>query len=276
MTRSVDNQLLAPGILVIGVAIGVVVLTAGAMGASGNTADDAESLSPAPDEPSFVVALDDEGAGTVTVTYVFDLDDDARETAFEELRDNETAKESFRDRFETRMETIAEDTAALVERDLSVSTAVIDLETVDGTGVAILSVTIENLAASDGTTLTLTEPFASGFEPDRPFYVQVPDEYEITSPDPTPTDQAATSAMWPAQTNLSGFELVAVTEDAAADTTDDEAVMDDSIENDDDGTTDDTADADDDGLGFGILATLGAACVMGLLAVHRRERHREG
>lgn len=195
------------------------------------------------DHEEFTVELDAEGNADVSVSYAFDLDSDDEQAAFEELQDNTTTQEEFVDRFENRMTAVAEDANDETDREMSVGDAEITFETVDDVGVVTLSLQWEHLAAVDGDQLTVTEPFASGFEPDRTFTVTAPDDYEITSATPEPSTSGEASASWEAGASLDGFELVA--EPLAAD----------------DETDDETGETEDDGTGFGVVAAL-----VGLLA----------
>lgn len=283
--RSTTGSIVLLGILILG---GIALAGTAFLGAAD------EQAVHEPDEPAFVVELEGDGDATVTVTYTFDLSEDEREQAFTDLQDSESEREEFREAFENRMGMVASNASAAVDRELSVSGAEIELETIDGTGVVRLSIAWHNLAAVSNGELTLTEPFSSGFEPDRNFYVVVPDGYEVTAVSHEPTASADGSLLWETGTDLTGFELVAaVTE--TDDTTDDTAVDDDET---DDGTDDETADdaatdqtddaddtgddtddvdapesddddADDDGPGFGLLVGL-AGVIGGLLVLARR------
>lgn len=195
------------------------------------------------DHEEFLVELDAEGNADVSVSYAFDLDSDDEQAAFEELQDNTTAQEEFVERFENRMTAVAEDASDETDREMAVGDAEITFETVGDVGVVTLSLHWEHLAAVDGDQLTVTEPFASGFAPDRTFTVTAPEDYEITSATPEPSSSGEAEASWEAGASLDGFELVA--EPLAAD----------------DETDDGGDETEDDGAGFGV-----AAALVGLLA----------
>lgn len=218
-----------------------------------------------PDERSFVVALQADGSAEVTVVTTFDLTDDDRRQAFESLRSSETAQAEYRDRFADRMATVAADTSAATGREMSVSNATVEFATVDDTGVVQSSVTWEGLAAVEDESLVLTEPFASGFEPDRPLSVVAPHDYDIASTTPAPDGQDGRQVTWAAGTDLSGFELTAAPAAAEAAGTDDGEA--DEEMTDGNGTAD-TATADGDGPGFGIVAAL--VGILTVAAVVRR------
>lgn len=254
--------------------IGATVLVAG--GAAADTTDTEQSvtatnstISPADDgESAFLVDLDTNGSADVTVTYTFDLTEDDRQDAFEDLRENDADRETFRERFEDRMTSVAADAAEASEREMSVSNGTIEFETVDNTGVVILSITWHELAAVTDDELIVTEPFASGFEPDRTFYLSFPAEYEATAVTPDADAHGEQYLSWDAGADLSGFEVVVTaTEDGA-----------DEDETTDTETADDTADdevadtADDDGPGFGIIGALAALGGVGYLLNRRLGR----
>ena len=75
-------------------------------------------------------------------------------------------------------------------------------------GIVTLSVTYVGLAAVADDTLTVTEPFASGFEPDRRFVVTAPDGYAVAAATPAADTSGDARVVYDAGTHLSGFELV--------------------------------------------------------------------
>jgi len=198
-----------------------------------------------------------DGSVELTVRYAFDLSEDARAEAFEELRTNDTAREAFRQTFQERMELVANDTAASVDRDVTVDEATVDVETVDSTGVVELSVTVANLAAVDGDRVTLTEPFASNFQPDREFRVVLPDGHEVVSASPEPTGTADGEVYWAAGTSLDGLELLTEPAEPGADGSNDGG----------DGDGDTATTPGGDTPGFGLPAAL--AAFVGLAARRR-------
>jgi hypothetical protein len=207
--------------------------------------------------PAFVVALSDDGTATVTVTYTFDLTDDDRRAAFEELRTNETATRTFEDRFRQRLRLVAADGANATGREMSVTDVSVAFETAADTGVVRLTATWEGLAATDGDRLVVTEPFASGFEPERRFVVLVPDGHAVDSVTPAPDDRADGRLEWAPGTPLDGFEVTAGPAGGTATPTDG------SDGTGDDGDGGDGTTAGGDGSGFdvavGLLALLTAA-----------------
>lgn len=159
-------------------------------------------------DPAFAVAIDAEGNADVHVTYAFELADQDRRAAFQELRDNETATAAFESRFAERMATVAADAAAATGRETSVEGVDVAFRTVENTGVVEVSVDWNGLAAVDGDRLVVTEPFASGFEADRPVHLRGPAGSAVTSATPSPDSADGAWHEWAAGTDLSGFEVV--------------------------------------------------------------------
>lgn len=164
----------------------------------------------------FRIALDADGDAEVSVTYTYDLETTAERDAFESLSANETARERLATRFENRMSGVAADAGNATGRSMSVDDAAIDVESTDEVGVVTLTLRWEKLAAVDGDRLVVTEPFASGFEPDRRFVIAPPEGYAVADASPAPSGDAA--ATWTAGTSLDGFKLTAAPDDGATTT----------------------------------------------------------
>jgi PGF-CTERM protein len=159
-------------------------------------------------ERSVVVELAEDGDAVVTVTSTYDLTSDEEQQAFESLRNDEAARENASQRYAERLQMVAENANDEVDREMRVpaDSADVSLEQRGDVGVVRLSATWENLAAVDGDRLVVTEPFASGYETDRPVVVVAPDGYEITNATPSPDSEGDATATWAAGTSLDGFE----------------------------------------------------------------------
>lgn len=168
-------------------------------------------------EDRLELVVHDDGSAQLTLFLVYDLDDEQDADGFDSIADDEAAQDELRDRFEARMTTVAEDTSARVDRDVSVSGAEIDLERDDGVGTVRLSITVTNLLAVDDGTLVLTEPFSSGFDVDGQFHVVVPDGHAVTDVHPSPTETDDQRLVWGPDVDLTGFELVLTAEDDPTD-----------------------------------------------------------
>lgn len=208
-------------------------------------------------EPAFIVELDSDGSAVVSVRSTFDLTTDAEQAAFRSLETDEDAQQAAANRFLDRMRSVASDAENATVREMRVSGATIDLQrTADnGTGIVTLAVTWEGLAAVQGESVVVTEPFASGFSPDRRFVVQPPEGYTVSDVAPEPTTRSADQLTWRAGTDLTGFS--AEFQPAATPTE----------QSDGDGETTRT----DGQPGFGLMAAIIAVFVaIGAMAASRR------
>lgn len=178
----------------------------------------AATVGDASGEPSeaFQVTVGDDGDADILLQLTFDLTDDSEQAAFEELQADTAATERLRDRFESRMAGIADDSAAAADREMRAENATADLDRVDDTGVATLSVTWRNLAAVEDDQLVVTEPFVSGFQPSQRFVLVGPSEYAVASVTPTPDTQDRNTLMWRAETDLSGFNATFEADDSVS------------------------------------------------------------
>lgn len=202
----------------------------------------------------FRVELDTDGGAEVSVTYAYDLASEDEADAFETISQNETARTALADRFESRMESVAEGSAERTDREMSVTSAAIDLERADNTGLVTLSVRWDGLAAVDDGTATVTEPFASGFSPDRPLTVSAPDGYTVSATTPTASDSDGATATWETGANLDGFEVTAEQAEAEPDDSTDGTLA--------DGEPEDTP-------GFGVAVTVVALVAAAMMARRR-------
>lgn len=170
------------------------------------------------EERSFVVSLNPDGAADIAVTYTFNLTTDSERAAFDELRTNETARQTTQIRFTNRMAAVAQDAENSTGREMSVENPQIDVSKADDgdTGIVVLSLHWNGLAAVDDETLVVTEPFGSGFTPDRTFVIEGPDGYQLDGTTPAADTTQDNRATWDAGTELSGFKA---TFSAASDNT---------------------------------------------------------
>lgn len=209
-----------------------------------------------PDEEQFLVELDAEGNADVSMTFAYDLDSDDERAAFEALRENTTAQTASIERFENRVTAVADDASAATDREMSVRSADIELYRSGDVGGVVLSLQWTNLAALDGDRLTVTEPFASGFDPDRPFAVVLPDGYDIATTTPEPSSVDDSTVTWDAGVTLDDFELAAEADAGTGDA----------------GADDTSPDEDDteDAVGFGVVTAVVSLLSVAALAVRRR------
>lgn len=157
-----------------------------------------------------LVKLQPDGDATVSLTLTYDLAEEDGQTSFAHLEENATA---VSEQFHKRLSRIADRTADETDREMTVSDVSATLSVDNGTGVVRLSSSWSNLAATDGDQLVVNEPFASQFQPDRPFVLATPDNYTVTDTE-IPVDSGGThTAEWDAGADLSGLSVtVAPTE----------------------------------------------------------------
>ena len=248
--------------------VGVTLLIASVAAAGVMEASAAED-----DEPAFVVDLEADGDATVTLVSGYDLDDEDERDAFEELRDDEAAQEELADRFEDRLSAVADEAGAAVDREMTVASGSTEVRTEDDRGIVAVSVEWTALAGVEDDRLTITEPFASGFELDRPLVVVAPEDatLETTTPDPDSSDDDRAS--WDEASDLEGFE-VSYTLDGDDDETDSGDGTADDGEAADDAEEDGDEPAADDALtGFGLVAvSIALAAVIGIGTTLRSRR----
>lgn len=168
----------------------------------------APAVAQEPSEPSFVVTLHEGGDAEVALTLTFDLTTDGERAAFEELRDNETARQASTERFASRLSAVADDAGDRTGREMSVAGGDVRIRTEDGgdQGVVIYTATWTNLAATDGEELTVTEPFASGFQPDRTFRLVGPEGATLEDATPRPATEDGATITYGPGADLDGFE----------------------------------------------------------------------
>ncbi|SNZ15670.1 hypothetical protein SAMN06269185_2554 [Natronoarchaeum philippinense] len=159
-------------------------------------------------EPSMVVEVQDDGDAVVTLVSTYNLTEQAEQDAFESLQNDQSARENATRRYATRLDAVAENANGEVDREMEVPVegASIDLERTGDVGVVRLSATWTNLAAVEDGKLVVSEPFASGYDTDRPFVLVAPGGYELSNATPAPDSQDGASATWDAGTSLDGFE----------------------------------------------------------------------
>lgn len=215
--------------------------------------------------PTLAVDLEDDGSAEVTLRLTYDLGSDSERTAFRDLQDSESQREAVVSRFRERMNRVASAMANETGRETSVSDASIDLSTAnDGTtGLVDLSAEFEGFAAATDGRVTVTQPFAGDYDPDRRLVVTGPEGYEPTAVTPEPSSTDGARLEWSSDADLSGFEVTYTDPDGAASATESDA------DGESDGAS--TEAGDDSGSGgqapgFGVVGALVALVAVGLFA----------
>lgn len=205
-------------------------------------------------ENDYHVRLDDAGDATVTHRVTFDRTNETQERTFQELLTNETAKQEYADRYEADVDALAANASEATGREMSIERVTVVVAEDDDLGVVTVTVSWAGLAAVEDDRLVVTEPFASGYNPDTPVTVTAPRDYEVATATPEPADRTGGSATWDANASLEGFEFVAQPVES-------EGIGDDLVE----------VRSEEDGPGFDPLVGLGALLAIGVLAIRRSE-----
>ncbi|APW99043.1 hypothetical protein CHINAEXTREME_15235 [Halobiforma lacisalsi AJ5] len=158
-----------------------------------------------PDESTVHVAVETTGDATVSLVTVYELSDETERAAFESLENDESAQHELRDRFAERMASVADGVGE--DGATTITDESIDVRTEGERGIVTVSVTWTDFAETDGDTLVVAEPFASGFEADQPLVVAGPDGSTIERVSHEPDEESEHRASWDAGTDLSGFEM---------------------------------------------------------------------
>lgn len=147
----------------------------------------------------------------MSLVVSYDLADDADQQAFDQLREDPS---NLTGNFEQRLSRIADRTATDTVREMTISDVSASVETRDGVGVIRVSAEWSNLASVSGDELTLTEPFASEFQPDRLFVVDPPEGYQLATSSHKPANTDAETVQWTSGSgiDLSGFSTTFATD----------------------------------------------------------------
>lgn len=201
--------------------VGVVLFSVIVTPVAGDLADDQTVTDRADvDGDELRVVTSEDGSATIILVSVYEFSDSAEQAAFESLGNDSETQDELRTRFEDRMQRVAGSVESATSSD--VHSGNVNVYTVgpsgNTVGVVEVQVTWDTLAVADADTITITEPFASGFEADRPVVITAPDGATVTETTPEPTGETDVdrSVAWSAGTDLSGFEVM-MTVDSAGD-----------------------------------------------------------
>lgn len=165
------------------------------------------------DRSAFVVEVAPDGDARVSLALTYELNGGTDEAAFDRIDEN---AENVTAQFTDRLSGVATRTESETGREMTISNVSVDLTTNDGVGIVTLSASWSNLAAVQGDRLVVAEPFASGFQPDRPFVLVAPDGHTIVETTVPADSTERTTAEWSADTDLSGFSATLGPDDGAA------------------------------------------------------------
>lgn len=165
---------------------------------------------PTPTDPAFVVDLEPDGSATVSVRFSFDLETGTERAAFDSIEADDRARVDVVSNFRARMDSVARAAGDETGRPMAITGASMELSRGDDrTGVVTLVVAWDGLAGRMGDQLVVTEPFTSGYAPDRRLLVRAPEGYAIAIAHPAPDDRGRTTASWAVGPRLDGFLVVA-------------------------------------------------------------------
>lgn len=202
-------------------------------------------------EQSLVIDVDETGDAQVTLTTTYDLDTEEEADAFESVQDDEETRTEMLDGFAVDLQSVADAASERTERPMVVTGEDVTTERQEDVGVLRVTVQWTNLAAIEGDRLVVTEPFASGYETDRPLSIVAPDGFSLTDATPAPDDEGDGTATWAAGTELDGFEVSMEAPDGEIEAS--------------------AGDATDDSLpGFGVVSAALAALVGATLVARHR------
>lgn len=160
-----------------------------------------------PTAPSLVVQPQPDGDVELALTLTYDLTTQSERDAFLSLEQDRADQQALLERFASRLRGVADQVSQRTGRTTTVTASEVSTERSGDVGAIHLAVTWTNLAVQRDDSLVLTEPFASGFESERPVTVVAPDGYSIEDASPAPHDRSGSHATWNPGTSLDGFEV---------------------------------------------------------------------
>lgn len=157
-----------------------------------------------PPEPTdhLLVTVESTGAATVSMVSTVDLTDPDVAAGFDELAADPAAIAALESAYADGIATVATETAAAVGRPMSVESMPASFDVDGAVGISTLTVRWTGFAAVTNDGLVIAEPFASGYEADRPVYLDAPTGYTVHADPPAVVDDSI--AVWPAGTDLTG------------------------------------------------------------------------
>lgn len=173
-------------------------VTAGAVAATGTVHGSGDRLA---------VHLAADGDAVVVLRETYDLSVDAERRRFETLRTNDTAREEWVERFRRRVDRAAARAENRTGREMEVTRGVSRVLRTETTGQVRVRITWEGLARVDPDgAVVVTEPFASGFDPNRALVIRGPEGFARRAATPTPAVRRPNAAAWTGDADLDGFE----------------------------------------------------------------------
>lgn len=162
-----------------------------------------------------VVSLQADGDATVVRLTEYDLSNETERRQFERLESNETARQRAAAEFRSYLDDGAAAASEQTGRDVTAGEVSVNVTRSNGIGTVRLRGSWTNLATADGARVTVTEPFASGFQVNRSLVVRGPDGYVRHDTNPPPGRALKNSAFWGEEADLTGFSATFAAPDAA-------------------------------------------------------------
>lgn len=147
-------------------------------------------------EDTLAIELTADGDAEVHHITAYNLSTDEERSAYESVANNDTARAEHREETMSDLEAAAATGRNGSELDMRVRDPTVETYQRNGTGFVSVTVTWENLAYHNETLVAVTEPFRSGYEPDRDVTIHGPEGYRRGVTQPSPSIARLNSAAW--------------------------------------------------------------------------------
>jgi hypothetical protein len=151
------------------------------------------------------IELRADGDAHVSHVTTYNLSVEAERSGYESVADNETARADHREEVMADLRAAAATGRNGSELDMRVRDPSVETYERDGYGYVTVNATWENLAYYNETMVVVTEPFRSGYEPDRDVAIHGPEGYRRGTVQPPPGIARLNSVVWGVDTDFSGL-----------------------------------------------------------------------
>ncbi|QLD85766.1 hypothetical protein HWV23_08540 [Natronomonas halophila] len=156
-------------------------------------------------DDTLAIELTADGNAAVHHITTYNLSAEDEQSAYEAISTNETARADHREETMSDLEAAAATGRNGTDLDMRVRDPSVDTYERNGTGFVSVTVTWENLAYYNETMVVVTEPFRSGYEPDRDVTIHGPEGYRRGVTQPPPGIARLNSAAWSVESDFSNF-----------------------------------------------------------------------
>jgi hypothetical protein len=153
----------------------------------------------------FRVQVAADGSATVVLHQSYNLSVPAERETYEAYADNATRLAERQRTFGDRLRRAAANGSARTPRDMAIADVSSSTLRINDTGTVRFQARWVGLANVTETGVVVTEPFASGFDPDATLVVSGPEGYVRNVTAPGPSMAQRNSAFWNERTDLTGF-----------------------------------------------------------------------